>query len=263
LPLLGLILVAGLTSLPGLGPFDPLIPKAAPIELADWPAPTPKPRLTEAVREAKSTPRPRPDAATLARPALGLPRLAPGAHAACMSDLHEAGIKAEVLPPIQEESCGMRWPLRLEEIGEGEEAIRLMPPAKVRCPIVDALATWLDDAVQPAAEEHLGGRVTGLRIAGSYVCRSRNHTPGARLSEHSRGNAIDIAAVEIAGGEWVTIGPRTDGTAPEAHFMRSVREAACTYFHTVLGPGSDAYHTDHFHLDLARRGASGTRRYCR
>jgi hypothetical protein len=31
----------------------------------------------------------------------------------------------------------------------------------------------------------------------------------------------------------------------------------------VLGPGSDGYHEDHFHLDLARHDAAGDRAYCR
>ena len=31
----------------------------------------------------------------------------------------------------------------------------------------------------------------------------------------------------------------------------SVRTAACGWFTTVLGPGSDAAHTDHLHVDIA------------
>jgi hypothetical protein len=193
----------------------------------------------------------------------GLPRLAASEHATCMRSLEATGIAAEVLPAIREEPCGMRWPLQLAAIGQGEEVIDLTPPAKVRCPIADALARWMEMAVQPAAEEHLGGRVTGLRVSGSYVCRSRNHVAGARLSEHAVGNAIDIAAFKIEGEDWVVVGPSEDQVPRHAMFLAEVREAACAHFHTVLGPGTDAYHTDHFHLDLARRGISGTRRYCR
>jgi hypothetical protein len=236
------------------------------------PLPRPRPRDGQgktagnaAMDTSAALPRPRPDrsapsdAAAETRP----PRLAPHVHAACMSGLHEVGVAAEVLPPIHEDPCGMRWPLRLVEIGNGEETIDLTPPARVRCPIAEALVQWMDAAVQPAAEAHLGARVTGLRVAGSYVCRARNHVPGARLSEHAIGNAIDIAAFGIGGQEWVDVGPRADQDAADAQFLTEVREAACVHFHTVLGPGSDAFHTDHFHLDLAPRGASGTGRYCR
>jgi hypothetical protein len=38
---------------------------------------------------------------------------------------------------------------------------------------------------------------------------------------------------------------------------------ACRHFSTVLGPGADMFHYDHFHMDLARHDARGTRRVCR
>jgi len=42
-------------------------------------------------------------------------------------------------------------------------------------------------------------------------------------------------------------------------FRQRLRDAACHRFNTVLGPGSDAYHADHIHVDLAERAqcASG------
>ncbi len=223
---------------------------AADVAARDISAPLPQPKPERSARSAVAE-------------EAGLPRLMPDEHAACMSGLHQAGIAAEVLPPIHEEPCGMRWPLRLAAIGQDGEAIDLSPPARVRCPVAKALAQWVETAVQPVAQAHLGARVTGLRVAGSYVCRARNHAPGARLSEHAIGNAIDIAAFRIGSDDWLAVGPREDEDAPDAQFLSDVRNAACTYFHTVLGPGSDAYHTDHFHLDLARRGKSGTGRYCR
>ena len=53
-----------------------------------------------------------------------------------------------------------------------------------------------------------------------------------------------------------------NGLAQNA-FLKEVRKAACGPFTTVLGPGSDPYHSDHFHLDLAQRGKTGRGLYCR
>jgi hypothetical protein len=39
-----------------------------------------------------------------------------------------------------------------------------------------------------------------------------------------------------------------------------VHAAACEQFSTVLAPGSNAFHYDHIHVDLMRRGSS--RRVC-
>jgi hypothetical protein len=36
-------------------------------------------------------------------------------------------------------------------------------------------------------------------------------------------------------------------------FREKIRILACNRFTIVLGPGSDAYHNDHIHLDLAER----------
>jgi hypothetical protein len=117
--------------------------------------------------------------------------------------------------------------------------------------------------VQPEAREIFGGKVTGLRIAASYTCRSRNGVAGAKLSEHGKGNAIDLAAFNISGHGWVTVAGSHYGA--EARFLREVRAAACNPFTTVLGPGSDSYHSDHFHLDLAKRRTAGPSKglYCK
>ena len=85
--------------------------------------------------------------------------------------------------------------------------------------------------------------------ASAYVCRPRHGTE--KLSEHAFGNALDIATFELADGR--RIGVRAEATGAEATFLGQVRKAACGPFTTVLGPGSDADHALHFHIDLAMR----------
>ena len=82
----------------------------------------------------------------------------------------------------------------------------------------------------------------------------RNGSSG-KMSEHAIGNAIDIMSFEFRGRDPVTVAPRAgNGTMDEA-FQRAVRGGACLHFTTVLGPGSDASHDGHLHLDIAiRRG---------
>jgi hypothetical protein len=41
-----------------------------------------------------------------------------------------------------------------------------------------------------------------------------------------------------------------------------VRTAACGWFTTVLGPGSDSFHSNNMHLDIESHGASGSYRIC-
>ena len=98
--------------------------------------------------------------------------------------------------------------------------------------------------------------MTEIRVAAAYDCRPRNKVAGAKLSEHAKGNAIDISAFKVK-GEWIVVGGK-NGLAQNA-FLKDVRKSACGPFTTVLGPGV-AYHDDHFHFDLAERRNRGL--YC-
>lgn len=139
----------------------------------------------------------------------------------------------------------------------------IKPEATLGCPMVAWTDDWIATAVQPAAIAWFGQGIREIRTAGSYACRRRNHQANARLSEHAFGNAIDIMSFVFNDGNVVTVKGGWRGTEQEQGFLRDVFHGACQRFKTVLGPGSDALHYDHFHLDLARHDARGQRRYCR
>jgi hypothetical protein len=83
----------------------------------------------------------------------------------------------------------------------------------------------------------------------SYDCRGRNRVAGAKLSEHGRGNALDMRSLKFANGKAVGL---TDPQVAK-EFREDLRRRTCARFSTVLGPGSDGYHEDHVHVDLALR----------
>jgi hypothetical protein len=182
--------------------------------------------------------------------------LRPGS--ACSRSLVSLGVVAVSVEPIRSGSCGIAAPVAVAALDGGD--VRLTSKAVVNCELAAALATWMADTVDPIARKRLGGEVTEIRVAAAYDCRSRNGVSGAKLSEHAKGNAIDISAFKV-NGDWIEVGGG-NGLA-QAAFLREVRRSACGPFTTVLGPGSDAYHSDHFHLDLAKRGQSGRGLYCR
>ncbi len=141
-------------------------------------------------------------------------------------------------------------------------SVSLKQEATLGCPAVAKTERWLAEVVQPAALVYLGATVTEID-SGSYACRTRNHRRGARLSEHAFGNAVDVMSFTLADGRRVTIEGGWRGAPEEQGFLREVFTGACGRFTTVLGPGSDGKHEDHFHLDLARHDARGERSYCR
>lgn len=154
--------------------------------------------------------------------------------------------------PIPE--CGAPSAIRLSSAA----GVRVEPAAVVNCATARSLATWLEEGVQPAAEASFGRRVAAVRNAASYACRRRNHQPGARLSEHSFANAIDISQFQLAERGFVPIsGGWSDPRSSD--FLRAAWRSACGPFKTVLGPEADRFHETHLHLDMANRRST----YCR
>ena len=127
--------------------------------------------------------------------------------------------------------------------------IPLVPAPRVQCPMAESLAAWVRDEVAPHAAR-LGTTLKSIENYNSYECRGRNRVKGAKLSEHGKGNAIDLRAIHLTDGRRIEL---TDEKADKP-LRTALRETACQRFTTVLGPG-DPYHSEHIHLDnIARRG---------
>jgi hypothetical protein len=133
------------------------------------------------------------------------------------------------------------------------------PPATLSCPIVSALDKWVSESVQPAAMRWFNQPVVEIKQISSYSCRGM--VGGDGISEHSFGNALDIAGFTLADGRKILVKKGWNGRPEESGFLHDVQGGACEVFNTVLAPGYNVYHYDHMHVDLMRR-ASG-RRPCR
>ena len=126
--------------------------------------------------------------------------------------------------------------------------IALKPPPVLRCAMAESLAAWLRDEAAPLAGK-LGAALRTVETYDDFSCRGRNRVAGAKLSEHGKGNAVDVRAFTLADGRALQL---TDA-ALALDFRTALRDSACRRFTTVLGPGSDGYHENHIHLDLAER----------
>lgn len=221
--------------------------------------------LTSEVSATEIRPMPRPQVEPVevpeglrpfARPGgLSLPT---GPYGKCLVALRNLGMEFEEISTIGTPGpgrCGVANPVRVSAVAPG---VALTPPARLGCATARALGDWTADSVLPAVVTRGGGRLTALRQVSGYSCRRINNRPTGRLSEHAKGNAIDIGAFRFS-DDTVSVRARR-GTA-DAQFQARVREGACDAFRTVLGPGTDAAHADHFHFDIAERRNGA--RYCR
>jgi hypothetical protein len=140
--------------------------------------------------------------------------------------------------------------VRLEAVVLADKSkVTLTPPATVRCTFAEAIVQWVREDVAPRVRKARDTALKGIDNYDSYDCRGRNRVVGAKLSEHGKANALDVRSLKLANG--AALGLADPNVSKD--LRESLRKATCTRFHTVLGPGSDGYHEDHVHMDLAER----------
>ncbi|WP_246717337.1 extensin family protein [Oricola nitratireducens] len=239
---------------------------AAPVEMASAasspvlapapmtsPAPTPSPALA---------PTPSPSAQMTAAPpvTLGFPRVSlprfgsrdggmPAEEVQCRKRLKRLGVRFRDIPAIHDSaSCGIDYPVEVSSLGR---TIALKPAAKLNCAMAEEAARWVQSDLAPAARVRYFSGVAEIRQISSYSCR---RIAGSRtMSEHSKGNALDIGAIKLKNGRVIDVHKPGLFAFRERSFLRRVRGEACDHFGTVLGPGYNRDHRDHFHIDLKQR----------
>jgi hypothetical protein len=112
--------------------------------------------------------------------------------------------------------------------------------------MAQAVADFVRDTAAPSFAPV---RLAAVENFDAFSCRGRNRVFGAKISEHGKGNALDIRAFRLASG--LSIEPTDHEVARD--LRERLKQAACALFTTVLGPGSDGYHEGHVHLDLVER----------
>jgi len=150
--------------------------------------------------------------------------------------------------------CGVQGAVKVRAVS----GIGLTQEAVMTCTTAKALKTWVDRSAKPALR-NINGGLDRLKVAAHYACRTRNNLPGAKISEHGKGKAIDISGFHMNDGSLVTVlnGWNARSTGPA---LKKMHKGACGPFGTVLGPNSDRFHRDHFHFDTAKhRGGA----FCR
>ena len=210
--------------------------------------PLPKPRPAEAPGIEDKPVEGKPEEAE--KPAAEQAAPATPPPSACRLALTEAIAIAPSIPAISGPgSCGGDDLVRLEAVVLADKRqVAVKPAAILRCTMAAAIADWVRSDMAPFAQR-LGTTLADLDNFDSFECRGRNRVSGAKMSEHGRANALDLRALKFANGQSLSLTDRSVAREQREAVLQSV----CARFTTVLGPGSDWYHEDHIHLDLAER----------
>lgn len=235
-------------------PFPERDPSADSEDLpATMDAPDPRPRDRAAPEEAVEPAQQTADEKAAPEQEAAKDAPMPADEVACRARLRELGVTFAEHAPLKEEAgCSAPHPLTVNGL-PGDVTLR--PEAVLTCAMAEATATFVRDHAIPMIREEFGSDLTAIDQVSSYVCRPRNGTQ--TLSEHAFANALDWGALELEDETRIEVRAYQRAEPRRARLISAIRDAACGPFKTVLGPGSDADHADHFHFDMAeRRGGS-------
>ncbi len=181
-------------------------------------------------------------------PAPVAPAGAPATPSACQLRLAKIAVFQPLPVLVGPGDCGASDAVLMDAVILPDQSkVAVAPPATMRCVMAEQVAHWVSDDVAPSLKDQPPLR--GLDNFDSYSCRGRNNIRAAQLSEHGRADALDVRDFKLADGRELGL---TDVNVDKG-WRDGIRESACARFSTVLGPGSDGYHEEHIHLDLADR----------
>ena len=181
-----------------------------------------------------------------------------GPDRACLDALRLTGAKAESVPqPSSDNACAVDDPVRLVSIVSNGRPIALPDRPILACGFALTIADWLGRLAAPALGTARRTAVIAVTTGPGDECRFRNRAASGPLSAHAKGLALDVSAFRFEDGTSLAVAQASDDAA-----FKGVRASACELFTTVLGPGSDAFHNDHLHLDLQPHGREGRYRIC-
>lgn len=184
----------------------------------------------------------------------------------CLERLRRSSIATEkprLATPKPDSACEIASPVILVSVTDPKDpgrSIMFSDRPKLSCVMAERFALFTSEIAAPLALGTLDRALVAISTGPGHECRPRNRQPGAKLSSHGQGNAVDISRMDLFGGLKITI--RDPADAASERFIAGFRAAACGVFSTVLGPGSDAAHYDHIHVDIEMRGRDGRSKFC-
>ncbi|MBX5009474.1 extensin-like domain-containing protein [Rhizobium lentis] len=184
----------------------------------------------------------------------------PASELACRRELKRMGVLFDEKPPIsQGPACQVPYPVSLKGLSGN---IGVKPAVTLNCQVTLAFAKWVKNELAPSARFRYWSGIKTIQPLGGYSCRRMNNSRQRYnpMSEHARGNAIDVGKFVLKNGHAIDVRKKGLFSLREGRLLKAVRTDSCRYFNTVLGPGSNPEHWNHFHFDLRSRKSG--KAYC-
>lgn len=191
------------------------------------------------------------------------PPALPSDAAVCQADLAKLNVTFIASSAYGEKgNCVIANPVQLKSYTSNGVKLEFPDQPILNCAFALHFINFIHESAEPLIVKQTSQHIAKLYTGPGFVCRGRNGDISSKLSEHAMGNAVDIERIQLTDGHIVLVKDALSELNKDYAVLNTIRQAACTYFTTVLGPGANAAHASHFHFDLGQHGKSGTYRIC-
>lgn len=244
---------------PAVHPPAPPVPRARPPLLPSLPPAAStvvtSPRVPELGAKARTS-----GAATAS---IAPPDAASSGPSTCVQSLRTAKVQFDVVPAsFGEAACPLADPIRLHAVETSSGTVTFPEGPVFSCRFAQKFSQWVSDTGAAVVLAQTSKRLQKMATGPGYQCRRRNGDSSAKMSEHAAGDAVDITSMTLDGGTTIQMAEAINPAATNYPVLRALRTTACGYFTTVLGPGANEAHREHYHFDLGVHGKSGNYRIC-
>jgi hypothetical protein len=180
----------------------------------------------------------------------------------CLADLKAAEVEFQTLGTVTKEGCTVEGAVEVSAVHSHFGTISLPAKPTIACAFARQFAKWVSEAAAPLTIVYLGSKLTAIESGTAFACRNRYGSPGEKISEHAKGDAIDVTEFRLEDKRTLTVKDASASAEIDGAWIRALRATGCGYFTTILGPGSNEAHKDHLHFDYEMRGGSYNYRIC-
>jgi hypothetical protein len=186
-----------------------------------------------------------------------------GAEGDCLKALAALGTTfVPVAQPSAKPECHVTNPVRLVSVDVEGSKVKLADEPTLNCTFALKFAGWIQSQAVPLTYSELNAPLARISTGPGFDCRGRNGDSAAKMSEHAAGNAVDIENIQTINSAKIVVKDALDPATSGFGLLKLLRASACKDFTTVLGPGANPAHAEHFHFDLEKRKAAGTYQIC-
>jgi hypothetical protein len=180
----------------------------------------------------------------------------------CLSDLTAAKVEFRELGSLTREGCTVEGAVEVHAVASPFGTVSAPGKPTLTCLFARQFAAWVRDVGAPLTLAYMGSKLTAIQTGPGFVRRTRYDKPDEKISEHAKGNAIDVMAFALENGKTLTVKDSSASARIDGVLMKTFRATGCGYFTTILGPGSNDAHKEHFHFDIGLHGATANYRIC-